>query len=102
MTDFKVIYVVYMDSNIIVGTSTVEEQAYALVRTEARIHRESEFMIRMTETVFDSITNPRDKLSLRHDQKSKNDQCLYMHRYIPETGKWDGRTLASGCQELPF
>jgi len=65
MTDFKVIYVVYMDSNIIVGTCTVEEQAYALVRTEARIHRESEFMIRKIETVFDSITNSRDKLSLR-------------------------------------
>ena len=40
MTDFKCLYVVYMDNNIILGTSTVEEQAYELIRTEATIHRE--------------------------------------------------------------
>ena len=39
MTAKKPIYSVCMDHNAI-GTFTVEEQAYALVRTEARIHRE--------------------------------------------------------------
>jgi hypothetical protein len=75
MTDFKCIYVVYMennvilgvymDNNVIIGTSTVEEQAYELIRTEATIHRDSEFRIVKTETVFDSVRNPRDKLSLQ-------------------------------------
>jgi transposase-like protein len=65
MTDFKAIYVVYMNNNVILGTSTVEEQAYELIRTEATIHQESEFRIQKTETVFDWIRNPRDKLSLQ-------------------------------------
>jgi len=47
-----------------IGAFTIEEQAYALVRTEARIHSESEFKIEKTETVFDSDAQPRDKLSL--------------------------------------
>jgi len=46
------------------GTFAIEEEAYALVRTEARIHSEAEFMIEKSETVFDSVANPRDKLSL--------------------------------------
>jgi hypothetical protein len=75
MIDFTCIYTVYMDNNIILGTSTVEEQAYELVRTEATIHRESEFRIKKIETVFDSITSPRDKLSLniiRNPRKSNS------------------------------
>ena len=72
MTNFDPIYIIYMD-NKEVGTSTNEEQAYALVRTEARIHSESEFKIEKTETVFDSNAVPRDKLSLhmiRNPRKS--------------------------------
>ena len=65
MTAFKCIYVVHMDNSVILGTSTVEEQAYELIRTEATIHREFEFKIKKIETVFDSVGNARDKLSLQ-------------------------------------
>ena len=62
MTDFKSIYSIYMCNNAI-GTFSVEEQAYALVRTEAKKHKESEFKIEKSETVFVSVTEPRDKRS---------------------------------------
>ena len=81
MSDFKSIYCVYMDKSVM-GTFTVEEQAYALVRTEAKIHRESEFMIQKTETVFDSITEPRDKLSLHMIRNPRKSNAVHasIHR----------------------
>ena len=74
MTDFKCIYVVYMDNNTILGTSTVEEQAYELIRTEATIHRESEFKIKKTETVFDSVGKSPGQTFPSDDPKSKKEQ----------------------------
>jgi hypothetical protein len=78
MTDLNCIYVVYMDKNIILGTSTVEEQAYELIRTEAIIHQESQFMIQKTETVFDSVKNPRDKLSLQMVRNPRKSNAVHV------------------------
>lgn len=72
MTSVKCIYIIYMNNNAI-ETSTNEEQAYAVVRAQARIHSESEFKIEKIEKVFDSDAVPRDKLSLhmiRNPRKS--------------------------------
>jgi hypothetical protein len=77
MTDLSSIYTVYMDNNVILGTFTLEERAYALVRTEAKIHRESEFMIQKTETVFDSIGEPRDKLSLHMIRNPRRTNAIH-------------------------
>ncbi len=92
MTDFKCIYVVYMDNNIILGTSTVEEQAYALIRTEATIHTESEFMIKKTETIFNSITDSRDKLSLHKIRNPRSSNAVHASIH-----GMDGRTPTSSA-----
>jgi hypothetical protein len=84
MTDSKCIYVVYMDNNIILGTCTVEEQAYELIRTEATIHHESGFRIQKTETVFDSVRNPRDKLSLQMIRNPRKSNAVHVSTHPPD------------------
>jgi hypothetical protein len=66
MTDLKSIYTVYMDNNVIGKWA-------ALIRTEAKKHRESGLKVEKTETMFDTSSQPRDKLSLnmiRNPRKS--------------------------------
>jgi len=76
MTISKSSYIVYMDDAEI-GTFAIEEQAYALVRTEARIHSEPEFRIEKTETIFDSVAKPRDKLSLHMIRNSRKTNAVH-------------------------
>jgi len=59
------------------GTFAIEEQAYALVRTEAKKHMESEFKIEKTETVFDSVAKPKDKLSLHTIRNPRNTNAVH-------------------------
>jgi len=77
MTNSKSCYVIYMDDAQI-GTFTIEEQAYVLVRTEAKKHLESEFKIEKTETVFDSDAKPRDKLSLHMIRNPRRSNAIHL------------------------
>ena len=63
--------------NKAIGTFAVEEQAFALVRTEARKHREADFRIEKTETVFDSIRAPRDQESLQRVRNPRRTNAIH-------------------------
>jgi len=75
MIDSKFGYNVFMDNRAI-GTFTIEEHAFALVRTEARKHREAEFRIEKTETVFDSVREPRDRESLQRVRNPRRTNAI--------------------------
>ena len=76
MTDFKTSDNIYMDDKL-VETFAHEERAFTFVRTEARTHNESEFKIEKTETIFDSVTEPRDKLSLHMIRNPRKTNAIH-------------------------
>jgi hypothetical protein len=63
--------------NKAIGTFTIEEDAFALVRSEARKHREAEFRVEKTETVFDSVREPRDKQSLQRIRSPRKTNAIH-------------------------